>query len=78
MMGAEIDFTVRGISGNDDERVAVASRKMLRLRRRYYLTEGANGKPQVYPNRIVEVRIVAVSQLAIRVEIFSVETSIRN
>ena len=80
MMGAEIDFTVRGISGNDDERVAVASRKsaMLRLRRRYYLTEGANGKPQVYPNRIVEARIIAVSQLAIRVEVFGVETSIRN
>jgi len=80
MMGAEIDFTVRGISGKDNERVAVASRKsaMLRLRRRYYLTEGANGKPQVYPTRIVEARIVAVSQLAIRVEIFGVETSIRN
>jgi len=80
MMGAEIDFVVRGITGRGEERAAVASRKaaMLRLRRRYYLTNSSNGKPQVHPDRIVEARIVAVSQLAIRVEIFGVETPIRN
>jgi len=80
MMGAEIDFVVRGITGRDDDKAAVASRKsaMHRLRRRYYLTNGTNGKPQVYPGRVVEARIVAVSQLAIRVEIFGVETPIRN
>lgn len=80
MMGAEIDFVVRGITGTGEARAAVASRKaaMLRLRRRYYLNTGANGKPQVYPGRIVEARIVAVSQMAVRVEIFGVETSIRD
>ena len=80
MMGAEIDFVVRGISGSGDDRAVVASRRaaMLRLRRRFYLTDGANGKPQVYPGRIVEARIIAVGQLAIRVEIFGVETPIRN
>ena len=80
MIGAEIDFIVRGITGAGEERAAVASRKaaMLRLRRRYYLTNSASGKPQVYPGRIVEARIVAVSQLSIRVEIFGVETPIRH
>ncbi|MCL2047418.1 MAG: S1 RNA-binding domain-containing protein [Defluviitaleaceae bacterium] len=80
MIGTEIDFVVRGISTNGGERAAVASRKaaMLRLRRRYYFTNGANGKPQIYPERIVEARIAAVSQLAIRVEIFGVEATIRN
>jgi len=80
MMGAEIDFVVRGITGKGNERATVASRKaaMLRLRRRYYLNTGANGKPQVYQGRIVEARIVAVSQFAIRIEIFGAETSIRN
>jgi len=80
MMGAEIDFIVRGITGEGEERAAVASRKaaMLRLRRRYYLTEGTNGKPQIYPDRIVEARIIAVNQMAIRVEVFGIETSIRN
>jgi len=80
MIGAEIDFVIRGITGEDEERAAVASRQaaMNRLRRRYYLTSSSNGKPQVRPDRIVEARIVAVSQLAIRVEIFGVETPIRN
>jgi len=80
MMGAAIDFVVMGITGKDEERAAVASRKtaMHRLRQKYYLTNGTNGKPLVYPNRIVEARIVAVSELAIRVEVFGVETPIRN
>lgn len=80
MMGAEIDFVVRGITGTGEERAAVASRRaaMMRLRRRYYLTDGTTGKPMVYPGRIVEARVIAVSQLSVRVEIFGVETSIRN
>jgi len=80
MMGAEIDFVVRDIKNDNDGLAIVASRKtaMFRLRRRYYLTNGANGKPQVHTGRIVEARIVAVSQLSIRVEVFGVETPIRN
>ena len=76
MMGAEIDFIVRGT--DNDAREAVGSRKaaMLRLRRRYYLTKGASGKPQIYDGRTVEARIIAVSQMAVRVEVFGVETSI--
>jgi hypothetical protein len=80
MMGAEMDFIVRGITGTGDNRAAVASRKaaMLRLRRRFYLNIGTNGKPLVYPDRVVEARIVAVSQMAIRIEVFGVETSINS
>jgi len=80
MMGAEIDFVVRGITTTGGGKAAVASRKaaMLRLRRRYYLQNSTNSKPQIYSGRIVEARIVAVSQLAVRVEIFGVETPIRN
>jgi len=79
MMGADIDFVVRGITDTGEERAAVASRRaaMFRLRKRYYLTM-SSGKAQVYPGRIVQARIVAVSRLAIRVEIFGVETSIRS
>jgi len=80
MMGAEIDFIVQGVSEEGRERVAVASREvaMQRLRQRYYLTNTASGKPHVYAGRVVEARIVAVSQLAIRVEVFGVETPIRS
>ena len=81
MMGAEIDFVVRGITGSGEERAAVASRKaaMLRLRRRYYLmANGKTGKPQIYPDRVVEARVIAVSQMVVRVEVFGVEASIRS
>ena len=80
MMGAEIDFVVRGVTGAGEERAAVASRRaaMIRLRRRYYLNTTANGKPMIYPGRIAEARIIAVNQMAIRVEVFGVEASIHN
>ena len=80
MLGADIDFIVQSISATGSKREAVASRKaaMLRIRRRYYLTTGTTGKPLIYPGRVVEARVVSVGQMAIRVEIFGVETSIRN
>ena len=80
MMGSEIDFVVKGVTETDNDSVAVASRKdaMMLLRQRYYFPNEGNRKPQIYPERIVEARIIAVSQMAIRVEIFGVETSIRN
>jgi small subunit ribosomal protein S1 len=58
----------------------VASRKaaMLKLRRRFYLTTGENSRPLIYPGRKAEARIVAVSQLVVRVEVFGVETPIRH
>ena len=78
MVGAEIDFIVRGTNTDGDARAAVASRKaaMIYLRRRYYLNIGANGKPQIYPGRVVEARIVSVSETAIRIEAFGVEATI--
>ena len=80
MMGAEIDFIVRGTTNDGINRVAVASRKaaMMSLRRRFYLNSGVSGKPVIYPGRAVEARIVAVSDLAIRVDIFGVETTIHS
>ena len=78
MMGAEIDFIVCGTTTDGVNRIAVASRKeaMLSLRRRYYLNITASGKPVIYPERIVEARIVAVGETALRVEVFGVETTI--
>ena len=80
MMGTEIDFIVRGTTDDGNNRVAVASRKaaMLSLRRRFYLNTGTNGRPVIYPGRVAEARIIAVSETAIRVDIFGVETSIRS
>jgi len=80
MVGAEIDFIVRGATAKNKERVAAASRKdaMMNLRQRYYFNLSVNGKPQMHQDRIVEARIIAVGERAIRVEAFGVETTIKN
>ena len=81
MIGAEIDFIVRGINTEDSEnKAAVASRTaaMLRLRRRFYINTTQDEKPLIYPGRVAEARIVSVGEKAIRVEVFGIETSINS
>jgi len=78
MLGAEMDFIVNAVDVRG--RAAVASRKkaMLRLRQRFYLNKGADGKPQVRVGRKVEARITSVSQMTVRVEVFGVEATIQS
>lgn len=76
MLGAEIDFMVRGI--DTASRSIVASRKdaMLKKRQTFYMEKDANGVHRIYYGRIVQARIISVAEKAIRVEIFGVETTI--
>ncbi len=76
MIGAEIDFVIKGI--DNKARSVVASRKdaMLRKQKRFYFDLDGNGLPRVNDNQVVQARITAVSEKAIRVDIFGVETSI--
>ena len=76
MLGAEIDFVVRGIDSGS--RSVVASRRdaMLRKRQLFYLTPGPGGCPRIEPNSIVQARVIAVAEKTVRVEVFGVETSI--
>ncbi len=76
MLGAEIDFIVRGIDSNT--RAVVASRKdaMLKKRQTFYLDINANGKTHIYESRKVQARVIAVAEKAIRIEVFGVECSI--
>jgi len=78
MLGADIDFIIAGIDKRS--RSVVASRKeaMLKKRRRFYLTPGDYGLPQVHDGRTVQARIVSVSAYNIRVDIFGVEAVIPN
>jgi ribosomal protein S1 len=75
-IGAEIDFIVKGIDSKT--RSAVASRKlaMMKKRKTFYLDPDANGRYRVHEGRIVQARVIAVTEKALRVEIFGVETSI--
>ena len=76
MLGSEIDFIIRGIK--NEGRIIAASRKsaMLKKRERFYLRKDTTGLPQVHVGRVVQGRIVAISQLSIRVDVFGVEASI--
>ena len=74
MMGAEIDFIVRGI--DKASRSVVASRRaaMLRKRQTFYMDASeATGAPLVYEGRVVQARVVGVAEKALRVEVFGVE-----
>lgn len=76
MLGAEIDFLVRGIDSNT--RAVVASRRdaMLLKRQKFYFDINADGSRHIYEGRIVQARVVAVGEKAIRVEVFGIECSI--
>lgn len=76
MLGAEIDFIVKGIDSKT--RSVVASRKdaMLKKRMTFYFDTDRNGSYKIYDGRIVQARVVAVAEKAIRVEVFGVECTI--
>lgn len=76
MLGCELDFIVKGI--DDKTRSIVASRRdaLLKKRQIFYLDPDENGNPRIYEGRIVQARVVAVIEKAIRVEIFGIEHSI--
>lgn len=76
MLGAEIDFVVKGIDSKT--RSVVASRKeaMLKKRQLFYLNSDASGMYRIYENRIVQARVIAVAEKVIRVEVFGAECSI--
>lgn len=76
ILGAEIDFIIRGI--DSQSRSIVASRKdaMLKKRQTFYMEQDANGLHRIHPGRIVQARIIGVAEKTIRVEIFGVESTI--
>lgn len=77
MLGAEIDFLIRGIDSNT--RSVVASRKdaMLLKRQKFYFDINADGRQHIYEGRVVQARVIAVGEKAVRVEVFGIECSIR-
>ncbi len=76
MMGAEIDFIIRGIDSKTRSIVASRAEAMLKKRKTFYLEETEEGGYRIYEGRVVQARVIAVAEKAIRVEIFGVECSI--
>lgn len=76
MLGAEIDFIVKGIDSKTRSVVASRREAMLKKRQIFYLDTDAAGMYRVYEGRIVQARVIAVAEKVVRVEIFGVECSI--
>lgn len=76
MLGAEIDFIVRGIDSKSRSVVASRREAMLKKRQIFYLDTDASGMYRIYDGRIVQARVIAVAEKVVRVEIFGVECSI--
>lgn len=76
MLGAHIDFVVKGIDSKTRSVVASRQEAMLKKRQIFYLDTDSAGMYRIYEGRIVQARIIAVAEKVIRVEIFGVECSI--
>ena len=76
MLGAEIDFSVKGIDSKSRSVVASRREAMLKKRQIFYLDTDAAGMYRIYEGRIVQARVIAVAEKVLRVEIFGVECSI--
>lgn len=76
MLGAEIDFIVKGIDSNTHSIVASRKDAMLRKRQVFYMNTDELGAHRIYEGRVVEARIIAVAEKVVRVEVFGVECAI--
>lgn len=76
MLGAEIDFVVKGIDSKTRSIVASRKEDMLKKRQTFYMDTDASGTYRIYDGRIVQARVIAVAEKAVRIEAFDVECSI--
>ena len=73
MLGAEIDFIVRGIDSKTRSVVASRREAMLKKRQIFYLDADAEGMRRIYEGRLVQARVIAVAEKVVRVEIFGID-----
>lgn len=76
MLGAEVDFLVRGIDSKTRSVVASRREAMLKKRQIFYLDTDSSGAYRIFEGRVVQARVIAVAEKVVRVEIFGVECSI--
>lgn len=77
MLGAEIDFIVRDLDEKSGSAAASRKEAMLRKRQQFYLPVQQDAAPMIVPGRIVEARVIAVAQKAVRLEVFGIECSLK-
>ena len=77
MLGAELDFIIRDLDPESGSIAASRKEAMLRKRTQFYLERADDEMPMITPGRIVEARVIAVAQKAVRLEVFGVECSLK-
>ena len=77
MLGAELDFIVRELDPVSGSIAASRKEAMLRKRMQFYMERQGEAEPMIIPGRIVEARVIAVAQKAVRLEVFGVECSLK-
>ncbi len=76
MLGAQIDFVVKGIDSKTRSIVASRQDAMRKKRRVFYFGTDANGAYRIHEGRIVQARVIAAGEKGIRVEAFGAECTI--
>lgn len=76
MLGAEIDFIVKGIENKSRSIVASRREAMLHKRQMFYFDAAGSGRPKICKGRIVQARVLSVAEKSLRVEVFGAECSI--
>ncbi len=76
MLGAEIDFVVKGIDSKTRSIVASRKEAMLKKRKIFYMDTDDSGEYRIYDGRIIQARVIATAEKAIRIEAFGVECSV--
>lgn len=76
MLGAETDVIIKGIDKKALSVVASRKEAMIKKRERFYLTPLSDGLPHIREGRIAEGRIIAVSPMVARIELFGLEVTI--
>ena len=76
MIGAEIDFIIKGLEPISRSIVASRREAMLKKRQMFYIEPDKNGEYWIYENMIIQARVIAVAEKVIRIETFGVEDTI--
>lgn len=76
MLGCEIDFIIKDLDTKTKSVVASRKDAMIKKRQMFYFSEDG-AQPMLYPGRVVQARVIAVAEKAVRLEVFGVEVSVR-
>lgn len=73
MLGAEIDFVVRGVSNSGKAVAASRNDALMQKRRKFYIDTDEFGQTIIHEGSVVQARVISVSEKSIYIEAFGVE-----